>query len=68
MSKRDLDNVAVTSVQTQHKGAALSMFDPTLVKPAIVDSFKKLAPQVQWRNPVMFVVYAGSILTTLLFF
>jgi len=44
----------------------LAMFDPALVKPAIQDSFKKLDPRVQWRNPVMFVVYAGSILTTLL--
>jgi K+-transporting ATPase ATPase B chain len=42
------------------------MFDPVLVKPAIVDSFKKLNPAIQWRNPVMFVVYIGSILTTLL--
>ncbi|MBK7357590.1 potassium-transporting ATPase subunit KdpB [Propionivibrio sp.] len=45
----------------------LAMFDPVLVKPAIVDSFRKLNPAVQWRNPVMFVVYVGSILTTLLF-
>ena len=29
-------------------------------------SFKKLDPRVQWRNPVMFVVYVGSILTTAL--
>jgi K+-transporting ATPase ATPase B chain len=36
--------------------------------PAIVASFKKLAPQTQLRNPVMFVVYVGSILTTLLYF
>lgn len=43
-----------------------SMFDPVLVKPAIADSFKKLAPKIQWRNPVMFVVYLGSILTTLI--
>ncbi len=43
-----------------------SMFDPVLVKPAIVYSFKKLTPQIQWRNPVMFVVYLGSILTTLI--
>ncbi|MGC0151146.1 potassium-transporting ATPase subunit KdpB [Chromobacterium vaccinii] len=42
------------------------MFDPALVKPAIVDSFKKLSPRTQWRNPVMFVVYIGSILTTAL--
>jgi len=44
----------------------IAMFDPTLVRPAIVDSFKKLSPAVQWRNPVMFVVYIGSILTTIL--
>ncbi|MGM9488532.1 potassium-transporting ATPase subunit KdpB [Ideonella sp. YS5] len=44
----------------------LPLFDPVLLKPALVDSFKKLAPQVQWRNPVMFVVYVGSIFTTLL--
>ncbi|QKJ86921.1 potassium-transporting ATPase subunit KdpB [Paramixta manurensis] len=33
---------------------------------AFVESFKKLDPRVQYRNPVMFVVYLGSILTTLL--
>jgi K+-transporting ATPase ATPase B chain len=33
--------------------AALTMFDPNLVKPAIRQSFIKLAPQTQWRNPVM---------------
>src|ERR1700738_441083 len=27
---------------------------------------RKLAPQVQWKNPVMFVVYIGSIITTIL--
>ncbi|MEJ1961086.1 MAG: potassium-transporting ATPase subunit KdpB [Gammaproteobacteria bacterium] len=46
----------------------LSMFDPALVGPAIVASFRKLDPTVQWRNPVMFVVYIGSILTTVLWF
>ncbi len=44
----------------------LAMFDPVLIKPAIVDSFRKLNPVLQWRNPVMFVVYIGSILTTML--
>ena len=46
---------------------SLKLFDPELIVPALVDSFRKLAPQVQWRNPVMFVVYVGSILTSLLF-
>ncbi len=49
----------------QHS-ATRSMFDPALVRPAIVDSFKKLTPRTQFRNPVMFCVYAGSILTTIL--
>ncbi len=44
----------------------LSMFDRLLLMPAVVDAFRKLDPRVQWRNPVMFVVYVGSILTTLL--
>ena len=48
------------------KTAKLSMFDPSLVKPALIDSFRKLTPRNQWRNPVMFVVFVGSILTTLL--
>ncbi len=42
----------------------LSLFDPTLVKPALVDSFRKLDVRVQLRNPVMFVVYVGAIFTT----
>jgi len=42
----------------------LSMFDPSLVKPALVESFRKLDVRVQLRNPVMFVVYIGSIFTT----
>ncbi|AJY43317.1 potassium-transporting ATPase subunit KdpB [Burkholderia humptydooensis] len=50
---------------TQHS-ATRSMFDPVLVRPAIVDSFKKLTPRTQLRNPVMFCVYVGSILTTIL--
>src|SRR5450830_1862405 len=45
---------------------SLTLFDPVLLKPAIKASFTKLDPRVQWRNPVMFVVYIGSILTTLL--
>ena len=42
------------------------LLDPALLKPAIMASFAKLSPRVQWRNPVMFVVYIGSLLTTLL--
>ena len=41
-----------------------TLFDPALARPAVVDAFRKLDPRVQWRNPVMFVVYVGSIITT----
>ncbi len=45
---------------------AHSLFDTGIVKQAIVDSFRKLTFWRQVRNPVMFVVYVGSILTSLL--
>ena len=45
-----------------------SLFEPTIVKKALWDSFRKLNPAHQIKNPVMFVVEVGSILTTLLFF
>ncbi len=37
-----------------------------IVSAALRDSFAKLHPRVQFRNPVMFVVYLGSIYTTLI--
>lgn len=43
------------------------MFDSELLMPAIADSFRKLSPATQLRSPVMFVVYVGSIITTLLY-
>ncbi|MBC7161966.1 MAG: potassium-transporting ATPase subunit KdpB [Immundisolibacter sp.] len=45
---------------------SLSLFDPVLLRPALVDALRKLDPRVQWRNPVMFVVYVGSLFTTAL--
>ncbi|MEI7062586.1 potassium-transporting ATPase subunit KdpB [Dickeya chrysanthemi] len=41
-----------------------TLFDSALLRNALVDSVKKLDPRIQWRNPVMFVVYIGSLLTT----
>ncbi|MBV9658593.1 MAG: potassium-transporting ATPase subunit KdpB [Verrucomicrobia bacterium] len=41
-----------------------SLLAPALLRPAVFDSIKKLDPRVQWRNPVMFVVLVGSVLTT----
>ncbi|AVS72930.1 potassium-transporting ATPase subunit KdpB [Paracidovorax cattleyae] len=44
----------------------LTLFDAALVRPAVWQAFAKLDPRVQWRNPVMFIVFIGSIFTTLL--
>src|SRR5436190_4818846 len=46
------------------KARQLSLTDPAIIRPAIVDSFRKLAPQLVAKNPVMFVVEIGSVLTT----
>ena len=46
---------------------SLKLFDKELLVPALVDALRKLSPRVQLRNPVMFVVYVGSILTSILF-
>ena len=48
-----------TKTQTQLK--------QELYRRAIVDAFRKLDPRGQVRNPVMFVVEVGSVLTTFLF-
>ena len=48
---------------SRHQSA---LFEPALVRQAQLDAVKKLSPQVQWRNPVMFIVWLGSVLTTLL--
>src|SRR6266581_506148 len=48
---------------TEH---ARTRFDLKILRQAVIDSFRKLTVRRQVRNPVMFVVYVGSILTTLL--
>ena len=48
--------------------ASTSMFDPTIMRRAVGDSVVKLNPRHLMRNPVMFVVEVGSVLTTVLFF
>jgi K+-transporting ATPase ATPase B chain len=49
------------------KAIPFSLFEREIVQQAIVDSFKKLSPRQQMKNPVMFVVWVGSVLTTALF-
>ena len=49
------------------QAATKSIFDPAIVKRASIDSIGKLDPRTMMRNPVMFIVWVGSLLTTLLF-
>jgi potassium-transporting ATPase ATP-binding subunit len=45
----------------------ISIWNPGIVRQAIADSFRKLDPRIQIKNPVMFIVEVGSVLTTLVF-
>ncbi len=53
--------------EPSHHKDNLSIFDAKIIRQATLDSFKKLDPRVQLRNPVMFVVEVGSVVTTLEF-
>ncbi len=46
--------------------AKAQLLNPQLLGEAIAASFQKLDPRVQLRNPVMFAVFLGSLLTTVL--
>jgi K+-transporting ATPase ATPase B chain len=49
---------------SQHKPRPL--FDPRITRRAVLDAFRKLNPRNMIRNPVMFVVWVGSLVTTVL--
>jgi K+-transporting ATPase ATPase B chain len=53
-------------VRTKAPGSK-SIFDPAIIKTASIDALKKLNPRTMMRNPVMFIVEVGSVLTTYLF-
>jgi len=60
------DTLEVKQWKTRRKGD-ISIWDPRIIRGAIPDSFKKLDPRVQIKNPVMFVVEVGSVITTIEF-
>jgi len=60
------DELEVKQWKTRRKGD-ISIWDPKIIRAAIPASFKKLDPRVQVKNPVMFVVEIGSVITTLEF-
>ncbi|GEQ74536.1 potassium-transporting ATPase ATP-binding subunit [Comamonas testosteroni] len=53
-------------MSTKKMTAGRSLLDARLVKSALWDAVRKLSPRTQWANPVMFVVYLGAILSSLL--
>jgi K+-transporting ATPase ATPase B chain len=55
--------MSATNTGTSKKRA---LFESSIVRRAAIDSVKKLDPRVQAKNPVMFVVEVGSVVTTLL--
>src|SRR5271155_4500291 len=56
-----------TQPQTSER-RAISLFRRDIVLRALLDSFAKLDPRVQIRNPVMFVVEIGAVITTITWF
>jgi len=58
-------NVSPSLSPPPRRSRAQALFAPELVRPAIAESFLMLRPDVQWRNPVMFVVEIGAVLTLL---
>jgi K+-transporting ATPase ATPase B chain len=50
------------------QGKSKSLWDAKIVRQALIDSVRKLNPRTMMRNPVMFVVEVGSVITTVLLF
>ncbi len=49
------------------RARTVSIWDPGIVRQAVVDSLRKLDPRIQVKNPVMLIVEVGSLLTTIIF-
>jgi K+-transporting ATPase ATPase B chain len=48
------------------KTQKLSIWDPALIRAGLIDAVRKLDPRMMVKNPVMFVVEVGAVLTTIL--
>ena len=53
-------------MNTKNMTAGNKLLDAKLVQSSLWGALCKLSPRTQWGNPVMFVVYLGAILTTLM--
>ncbi len=52
---------------SKHTAAPISLFNARIMRPALLDSLKKLDPRILWRNPVMFCVEIASTITLVTF-
>ena len=52
---------------SKHSAEPISMFDMRIMRPALIESFKKLDPRELWRNPVMLCVEIASVITLVTF-
>ncbi len=52
---------------SKHTAAPISLFNARIMRPALLDSLKKLDPRQLWRNPVMFCVEIASTITLVTF-
>src|SRR6201988_1616305 len=59
---------ATTLTAAPQERQAISLFRRDIVVHALIESVKKLDPRVQIRNPVMFVVEIGAVITTVTWF
>src|SRR5579859_6430920 len=60
------DTLQTRQWKTRRKGD-ISIFDPRIINRATWDAILRLDPRVQIKNPVMFVVEVGSVITTIEF-
>jgi len=58
----------ISERRLERRPKARSLFDRTIIGRAVLDSFRKLDPSWQIRNPVMFVCEVGAVVTLLFFF
>ena len=63
-SQRSLAEATAFKMQRRH-ARRLSIFDPEMVRQAAVRSFAMLDPRSMMRNPVMFLVEIGTVLTAI---
>ncbi|HEX8733343.1 MAG TPA: HAD-IC family P-type ATPase, partial [Ktedonobacterales bacterium] len=65
--ERRLGRIGSNVAKARRPRRAASLFDPAITRRAITDSLRKLDPRIQARNPVMFVVEVGSVITSIEF-